>query len=144
MRRYWIESERDMTPHRPFHGGIEAADLLRRMLPGGTETTRKISEFLVANDGDKAAAMMRDARGRSLNEAGLPHARPAPPVRMLRQALDLTQAEFAARFQIPLEVLMDWEKGVTQPDAAARAYLKVIARDPDAVRDALETDVSIA
>jgi len=49
----------------------------------------------------------------------------------------LTQEEFSARFRIPLGTLRDWEQGKSEPDQAARAYLTVIARDPEAVRKAL-------
>jgi putative transcriptional regulator len=61
-----------------------------------------------------------------------------PQVRVMRQALGLTQEEFAARFHIPLGTLRDWEQGKSEPDTCARAYLKVIARNPKAVTEALE------
>ena len=61
-----------------------------------------------------------------------------PQVKVLRRALDLTQQEFAARYQIPLGTLRDWEQGRATPDLPTRAYLKVIARDPRAVEKALE------
>jgi len=57
----------------------------------------------------------------------------------MRRALHWTQEEFAARFRIPLGTLRDWEQGKTEPDQAARAYLIVIARNPKAVIEALET-----
>ncbi|MEZ5862782.1 MAG: helix-turn-helix domain-containing protein [Geminicoccaceae bacterium] len=60
--------------------------------------------------------------------------RRTPPARIIRRALGLSQEEFAARFQIPLGTLRDWEQGRTEPDQAARAYLKVIAGEPDTVR----------
>ena len=60
-----------------------------------------------------------------------------PQVKVMRRALRLTQEEFAARFRIPLGTLRDWEQGKTEPDQAARAYLTVIARNPDAVTEAL-------
>ncbi|HEY5280635.1 MAG TPA: transcriptional regulator, partial [Pseudolabrys sp.] len=41
------------------------------------------------------------------------------------------------RFHIPLGTLRDWEQGAATPDQSARAYLTVIARNPDAVREAL-------
>jgi len=41
--------------------------------------------------------------------------------------------EFAARYHIPLGTLRDWEQGRSEPDQPARAYLKVIARDPEGV-----------
>jgi putative transcriptional regulator len=67
------------------------------------------------------------------------HLKRVPQVKVMRRALHLTQEEFAARFHIPLGTLRDWEQGKTQPDQAARAYLKVIARNPKAVVEALET-----
>jgi putative transcriptional regulator len=51
--------------------------------------------------------------------------------------LKLSQEEFAARFNIPLGTLRDWEQGRKDPDAAARAYLMVIGRNPKAVSEAL-------
>ncbi len=60
-----------------------------------------------------------------------------PRTKTLRRALQLTQQEFAARYQIPLGTLRDWEQGRSEPDQPARAYLKVIARDPEGVRAAL-------
>lgn len=55
----------------------------------------------------------------------------------LRDRLGLTQEEFAARFHIPVGTLRDWEQGRKRPDAPARAYLTVIARDPHAVANLL-------
>jgi putative transcriptional regulator len=62
-----------------------------------------------------------------------------PQVSVMRKALGLTQEEFATRFHIPLGTLRDWEQGKSEPDTCARAYLKVIARNPNAVTEALET-----
>ena len=60
-----------------------------------------------------------------------------PQVKVIRRALDLSQEEFAERFRIPLGTLRDWEQGRKDPDAAARAYLVVIGRNPVAVSEAL-------
>jgi putative transcriptional regulator len=62
-----------------------------------------------------------------------------PRARTLRRALGLTQEEFAACYHIPLGTLRDWEQGRSEPDQPTRAYLHVIAHDPDGVRRALET-----
>jgi putative transcriptional regulator len=62
-----------------------------------------------------------------------------PQVKVMRRVLGLTQEEFAAHFHIPLGTLRDWEQGKSEPDTCARAYLKVIARNPKAVTDALES-----
>ena len=57
----------------------------------------------------------------------------AVDVARLRRGLMLSQAGFARRFGLSLPTLRNWERGVRQPDAAARAYLTVIARDPERV-----------
>ena len=49
----------------------------------------------------------------------------------------LTQEEFAERFQIPVGTVREREQGRVEPDQAARAYLKVIAHDPELVLRAL-------
>jgi putative transcriptional regulator len=66
------------------------------------------------------------------------HLRRVPQVKVMRRALGLTQEEFAGRFHIPLGTLRDWEQGKSEPDQAARAYLRVIARNPEAVVKALK------
>lgn len=60
-----------------------------------------------------------------------------PPVKIIRRALGLTQEEFAARYRIPLGTLRDWEQGRSVPDAPARAYLTVIAKEPARVAGVL-------
>jgi putative transcriptional regulator len=56
----------------------------------------------------------------------------------VRRQLRLSQTEFAARFRIPVGTIRDWDQGRTQPDAAATALLKAIARYPDEVAKAQE------
>lgn len=51
----------------------------------------------------------------------------------LRKKLAITQEQFAEVYGIPVGTLRDWEQGRKMPDATARAYLKVIERDPHAV-----------
>ena len=57
--------------------------------------------------------------------------------RSVRKRLGLSQAEFAARYHVPIGTLRDWEQNRKQPDAPALAYLHVIAREPDMVARAL-------
>jgi putative transcriptional regulator len=54
-------------------------------------------------------------------------------VKKLRERLGLTQEAFAATYRIPIGTLRDWEQRRKLPDAPARAYLTVIARNPEAV-----------
>jgi putative transcriptional regulator len=60
-----------------------------------------------------------------------------PNVKKLRERLGLTQEKFAATYRIPIGTLRDWEQGRKHPDAPARAYLTVIARNPEAVASLL-------
>jgi len=85
-----------------------------------------------------AAAAAADPDARPMTKEELQKARRIPRVKTLRRALGLTQEEFAARYHVPLGTLRDWEQGRTEPDQPARAYLTVIARDPEGVRRALE------
>jgi putative transcriptional regulator len=58
-------------------------------------------------------------------------------VKKLRERIGLTQEEFAATYRIPVGTLRDWEQCRKNPDAPARAYLTVIARNPEAVAELL-------
>jgi putative transcriptional regulator len=60
-----------------------------------------------------------------------------PNVKRLREKLGMTQEAFASTYRIPVGTLRDWEQGRKIPDAPARAYLTVIAHDPEAVAKAL-------
>ncbi len=84
---------------------------------------------------ERAALADRDARPLSAND--LKRMKRTPQAKIIRRALELTQQEFAARFHIPLGTLRDWEQGRTEPDQPARAYLTLIARDPDHVNRTL-------
>lgn len=58
-------------------------------------------------------------------------------VRTIRLRLGLSQIEFANRFKVPIGTLRDWEQKRRQPDSTALAYLRVIARAPEMVTQAL-------
>jgi putative transcriptional regulator len=60
-----------------------------------------------------------------------------PDPKRIRLGLDLTQEQFARRFELALGTLRDWEQGVRIPDSTAKAYLRVIANDPEGVERAL-------
>lgn len=95
------------------------------------------SRFDRMSEAERHAAALRDPDAQPLTADDMQRMRRTPQVRVIRRALGLSQEEFAARFQIPLGTLRDWEQGRKDPDAAARAYLVVIGRNPKAVSDAL-------
>lgn len=62
--------------------------------------------------------------------------------RAVRKRLGISQAEFSARYHVPIGTLRDWEQNRKQPDAPALAYLRVIAREPTMVARALESEAA--
>jgi putative transcriptional regulator len=53
--------------------------------------------------------------------------------REVRARTGLTQAEFAARINVPIETVRNWEQGKRAPRGPARALLKMLATAPDLV-----------
>ena len=82
----------------------------------------------------RRAAAMADPDNKPMTDAEWAA---APRVSVIRRALKLSQEDFAGAFHIPIGTLRDWEQGRKEPDAAARAYLRVIAREPETMRKAL-------
>jgi putative transcriptional regulator len=86
-----------------------------------------------------SAAANADPDTHPMTAEQLRKAKRVPCVKTLRRALGFTQEEFAAHYHIPIGMLRDWEQGRTEPDQPTRAYLKVIARDPEQVQRILST-----
>ena len=99
----------------------------------GKETPFEHVPMRPMTDAQLKAAASADLDARPMTPEELRRLRRVPRVKTLRRALGFTQEEFALRYQIPIGTLRDWEQGRTEPDQPARAYLKVIARDPDRV-----------
>ena len=89
-------------------------------------------------DDEVEIAALSDPDAQPMTEAQLSKMRRVSFAKHVRWKLGLSQPAFAARFQIPLGTLRDWEQHRTEPDAAALAYLQVIANEPEAVNRALE------
>ena len=88
------------------------------------------------------AAALKDPDNPPLSSYPPGRFKPRPRVFVIRRALKLTQEEFADAFQIPVGTVRDWEQGRVEPDQAAKAYLKVIAHNPDLVLQALAAKAS--
>ena len=58
-------------------------------------------------------------------------------VKAIREKISLSQGEFAKLFGLSKRTLEHWEYGRRTPSGPARAFLIVIAREPEAVRRAL-------
>jgi putative transcriptional regulator len=97
-------------------------------------TKRNIANEILEGLADASAYLAgRKARGRATKV----HVPAAVNVRAIRARLKLSQTEFARRYALPLASLRKWEQGVRKPDAATRAYLTLIARNPRVVANTL-------
>ena len=122
-----------------------------RRLPNGTVveilpdgTTRPVEDTTdwvrldAMTEEEIEANALSDPDNPPLTDEELARLQRVPNPKEIRQKLHMTQEQFAAQFQVPLGTLRDWEQGVRQPDSAARSYLRVIAKNPQAVIEALE------
>src|SRR5580698_10178051 len=112
-----------------------------QVLPDGStkpfEDKTDWARLRAMTDEEVTAAAMADPDARPMTPEQLRTTRRVPRTRTLRRALGLTQEEFALRYHIPLGTLRDWEQGRCEPDQTSRAYLTVIAHDPEGVKRAL-------
>jgi putative transcriptional regulator len=107
------------------------------MLDDGSERPFLERPMQPMTEAEIAAAAAADPDARPMTTEQWRTARRVPRIKSLRRALALTQEEFAARYHIPLGTLRDWEQGRREPDQPARAYLQVIASNPEEVSRAL-------
>ena len=107
-----------------------------------TKTTAKRaghdwSRFDAMTAEERTAAAGSDPDAHPLAPSDMKRMKRTPQTKIIRRALSLTQEEFATRYSIPLGTLRDWEQGRSEPDQTSRAYLRVIASDPEGVLKAL-------
>ncbi len=95
--------------------------------------------FDAVTEEQRHAAVLNDPDAKPISPDNVKRMKRTPQVTVIRRALSLSQEGFAAKFHIPLGTLRDWEQSSKEPDAAARAYLVVIARNPEAVSEALQS-----
>jgi len=110
---------------------------LVEVLPDGSERRFPETPMRPMTDEEIEAAAWADPDARPLTLEERAKVKQVPRIKTLRRALRLTQEEFATRYRIPLGTLRDWEQGRSEPDQPARAYLTVIANDPEGVQKAL-------
>jgi putative transcriptional regulator len=94
-------------------------------------------QFDALADEEVIARAMTDLDNKPLTKDDLKRMRRRPRAYIVRRALRMTQEAFAETYCIPIGTLRDWEQGRTVPDQANRAYLRVIAVDPEFVKRAL-------
>jgi putative transcriptional regulator len=88
-------------------------------------------------DEEAMAAAQSDPDAQPLTPEQLARMRRVSRVKVLRQRLGMTRAEFAETYHLPITTLRDWEEHRSTPDAPARALLLAIERDPEVMRKLL-------
>jgi putative transcriptional regulator len=58
-------------------------------------------------------------------------------VKELRERIGLTQTDFSQMIGVSIRTLQNWEQGRREPEGPAKALLRVVERDPQAVLSAL-------
>ncbi len=71
-----------------------------------------------------AGKSVRGARTTELSE---------PNVRAIREAARTSQSQFARLIGVNLRTLQNWEQQRTQPTGPAKALLKIVASNPNAI-----------
>jgi len=85
---------------------------------------------------ESAKQALAFAQGKA-NHGCVAHVPEEIDVKAIRERISLSQSEFAKLFGLSKRTLEHWEHGRRIPSGPARAFLMVIAREPDAVRRAL-------
>lgn len=62
-----------------------------------------------------------------------------PDVKKTRERLQMSQAEFATMIGVSARTLQNWEQGRRTPEGPAQALLRVAAKNPEAVLEALHS-----
>lgn len=64
---------------------------------------------------------------------------PQVNVHQPRARMGLSQTQFAAKFGFSVDSIQNWEQGHRQPEGPVRILPAVIAKNPDAVEEALRS-----
>jgi putative transcriptional regulator len=135
------ERQRPMSKENTIVAKRRSDGTIGQVLPDGSTKPLKDktdwARLRAMTDDEVTAAAMADPDARPMTPEQFRTARRVPRTKTLRRALGLTQEEFALRYHIPLGTLRDWEQGRCEPDQPSRAYLTVIAHDPEGVKRVL-------
>jgi DNA-binding transcriptional regulator YiaG len=125
-----------------FKGPQAALALAKRRLPlraAHGVVTRLYDRGLAVVDlpaVENTRTVVRDLAAAGI--AATPYGAPGKiDVKSIREAMGLSQDEFALEFGLEVATLRNWEQGRSEPDTAARNFLLTVASNPDAVRAAL-------
>jgi putative transcriptional regulator len=108
------------------------AQLARRSPQAASEAQKLYDE---TTEDDIRRHMREDGYDPHENSQG--ETRLTVPVKLVREKLQMTQAELAALLHVPLGTLRNWEQNRFSIDPAAQALLLVLYREPEAALRAL-------
>lgn len=84
-----------------------------------------------------ASAKQALAFAKGGTQAGVAHIPDEIDTARIRRKIHMSQSHFAAYIGVSVRTIQEWEQGRVVPSGAARAFLTVIDREPDAVHRAL-------
>ncbi len=100
---------------------------------------KTLSEALAATDWSAIDALTDAdiARQIAANPDAAPDMAPEIDVRAIRQAIGLSQSQFAAAYEFSVRTIQEWERGSKRPSGPARTLLRAIKNDPEGLRRAI-------
>jgi putative transcriptional regulator len=113
-----------------------------RAVEDGHDTGRRLSEEQMTKTAfNKIKAGLEDAKafleGSADRRSFGIHVPSRVNVKKIRTCLGLSQESFAQTYGFALSAVRDWEQGRRQPERSARILLKVVEKEPEAVKRAL-------
>jgi putative transcriptional regulator len=108
-------------------------------LPKGATDWQRLDAM---TEEEVTAAALTDPDAQPSTPEKLANMRRVSRVKVLRQRLGMSQAEFARAFHLPVAMLRDWEQHRSTPDAPARALLLAIERDPETMKRLLRDEAA--
>ena len=85
---------------------------------------------------DAVGMMARHVRGERVAGMRVTEV-PEPDVKVIREAANVSQSEFARLIGINVRTLQNWEQNRSRPTGPARALLKIVAWNPKSAIKAL-------
>lgn len=115
---------------------------IKRPSSNSRKTSKTRSKDQHSAAGRRLISAAKEILSHTRGEISLPmkiyHAPHDVDVRAIRARTGLSQGAFARRYALSPRNVQEWEQGRRQPEAAVRAYLTVIDREPAAVVRALQ------
>lgn len=86
---------------------------------------------------DIGAELLESVRQMKAGKKATIHKIDVPQVVQARIDAGLSQAQFAVLMGVSVRTLQDWEQGRRNPSGAARTLLRIAAKHPEVIREAI-------